>query len=522
MRKLGAYYTPTKVSLPMVKWAVRNSNDVVIDPTFGGCSFIDSAIKTLRSFGTIDTTDHLYGSDVDPIAFEYLKKLLPNYLSTRFFDLDFFKADFDVSFDAIVGNPPYIKHDNIPENSLISAKSAVANLSLFQTLSRPNYWVYFIVHCASLLKEGGRMAFVLPQSITHAKYSENLLSYMTSIFESIDIYPIRDQIFSNTNESTVIALFNNYSSKLHRGVVYVHDSINSIDISKTLKTHGKIQESERLSHKASESEALSALQKLSSEYSIYPLSNYFVVKIGVVTGFKKYFIIDRNRAVELNINSRYLKPVFSNASDLDELIVSKTAEARLPFLLGIPDSYIMEQIGSDAALDTYLKSAPLEVKETAHAKGRKPWYSVRSVYVPDAFIKNVVRNQSFIYANYSQATCTNNIIRLSKIRDIDVRVLSLFSTTSLFQLSALINAKAYGRNALKLEPAGINKILLPYKKLSEDEITEAVECFSECAKSQSMFRMDLLLLNKYLGMSKEEIIDIRRRLQEIQLLRNIS
>ena len=64
-KMLGAFYTPPALSDILVEWAVRNADDRVLEPGFGGCGFIESAFKRLAKLGASDPGSQIFGCDVD-------------------------------------------------------------------------------------------------------------------------------------------------------------------------------------------------------------------------------------------------------------------------------------------------------------------------------------------------------------------------------------------------------------------------------------------------------------------------
>lgn len=67
-RKLGSYYTPSNVADVLCTWAIRNPDDKILEPSFGGCEFITSAHKRLSSLGCIDPLKNIIGADIDSAA----------------------------------------------------------------------------------------------------------------------------------------------------------------------------------------------------------------------------------------------------------------------------------------------------------------------------------------------------------------------------------------------------------------------------------------------------------------------
>lgn len=77
--------------------------------------------------------------------------------------------DSNGGFDVIIGNPPYIKYHNIPNNQRDYFKEA------YET---PKYkfdiYIVFIEKCIDLLAEGGRFSFIVPGTYMNANYGNQL------------------------------------------------------------------------------------------------------------------------------------------------------------------------------------------------------------------------------------------------------------------------------------------------------------------------------------------------------------
>src|SRR5512139_2383785 len=50
-KSLGAYYTDSQVAEFLVRWAIQNGSDTILDPAFGGGVFLRAACKRLRDLG---------------------------------------------------------------------------------------------------------------------------------------------------------------------------------------------------------------------------------------------------------------------------------------------------------------------------------------------------------------------------------------------------------------------------------------------------------------------------------------
>ncbi len=93
-KEKGAYYTPADVAHTLVRWAVRNETDRMLDPSCGDGQFL-----TMHS--------NAAGIEQDPSAVA----LAARRTKARIYAGDFFDWASEVRerFDCAVGNPPTMK-----------------------------------------------------------------------------------------------------------------------------------------------------------------------------------------------------------------------------------------------------------------------------------------------------------------------------------------------------------------------------------------------------------------------------
>lgn len=116
-RKIGAFYTPINVTTVLCEWGIGSTEDKVLEPCFGGCTFLEASIARLSALGQAKPADNLFGCDIDPLAFTYLRNRVAATREDHFLACDFLTvtpADFgDQKFDLAIGNPPYIRHSRL-------------------------------------------------------------------------------------------------------------------------------------------------------------------------------------------------------------------------------------------------------------------------------------------------------------------------------------------------------------------------------------------------------------------------
>jgi adenine-specific DNA-methyltransferase len=234
-KSLGAFYTPSSLSDILCNWAIRERTDTVLEPSFGGCGFLTSAVKQLEKLGSSAPQNNIYGCDIDPDAFGHLSSAfgdvtdLSRFALGNFLDLAH-PRDWP-SFDVVIGNPPYLHYRKIDpaarSRALDVTRAEGVNLDL-----RSSLWAYFVVLGASHLKTGGRCAWVLPASFLFSNYSRTVRNFVASRFSRSRAFLVKERLFldSGTEEQTVVLLAEGYDPTA---------TISDFDVS--LSQHGTLK-----------------------------------------------------------------------------------------------------------------------------------------------------------------------------------------------------------------------------------------------------------------------------------------
>lgn len=525
-KRHGVYYTPRSVARAVTAWAVRDKCDKLLDPSFGGCDFLQAASETLAAMGTRRPLTRIYGVDVDPEAFKHLE-MLPGGKSARgnFLKSDFFEVgtdQFDCRyFDAIVGNPPYVRHHHLSKQSISVAQDAVAKSGLWAPRSS-GYWVYFVLRALEFLRPGGRLAMLLPLALLNAKYAKVVREILSSRFRHTRFILVQERLFANAEEGTVIVLAegweaSNRSTKL--AVAKNQDSLkrlcnNGVADSLPVDLCGKDKAWKRALISPG---AVARFEAVLQHDEVFALSDLARIRIGVVTGANHFFVLSPSRARQLDIPERHLRAIIDSASNLGRLCVSRRAmdqikaKDRTCLLLSIAPGRISR------ALRKYLESPQGdEASKAFKCRERDPWYRITDLTVPDAFLTYVNGNAPRLVLNETGVLCTNAVHRLWWREELHFRkqkLIALSFLTSLTGLSAELSGRSYGGGALKLEPSEAGRVVLgvPSKipPMTDSYFSKASRLLTEGNWREANALADELILRNGLGLLPRTIRDLR-------------
>ncbi len=486
-KKLGAFYTPSKASYILCNWAIRTSGDRILEPSFGGCDFLEQAKFCLEPLGTKAPTHQLFGSDIDETAFSHLyEKLGLSRKNGNFIKNDFLKLTpqnfVTQNFDAVIGNPPYISHHNMSESQKYDAKAAMKK-SGFSLPNRASLWAYFILHSFKFLKTDGRMAWILPGSFLFTEYSTNVREEIEKRFKRAIAIQLRERIFlpKGSDESTVIVLCDGFLRNQSSTTFEIGFANNLQDLQELVASWKLTQwKGKRLSGRIEillmEDGGREVYNKIVENESCYDLSNYMEIQIGIVTGANSFFIINQETAKAYKLPASSIKLIFPKfflcrGLCLNSKDIEKAQRDNLPCLL--LNTTCMHK---GNRIYKYLKTFPKDQKERNKTfRKRAIWHQPDDGKIPDAFFPYMQNNGPRIILNRLGTTSTNTIHRVffkTRTRKYIQKLIAISLLTTFSQLSAEIEGRSYGSGVLKHEPSEAKKIKIYIPdNLDKKEIT---------------------------------------------------
>jgi tRNA1(Val) A37 N6-methylase TrmN6 len=465
-KRSGAFFTPEDGVKTLVSWAVRRPSDRMLDPSCGDGRFLAAHRKSV-------------GIEQNEKTAAIAKQRAPWALVH---EGDFFAwaESTKERFECVVGNPPFIRYQHFSGEVRARAIALCSKLGAkFSALA--SSWAPFLVAAASLLKNGGRMAFVVPAEIGHAPYARPLIDFLLGSFEHTQIVAIRDKMFPQISEDCWLLYADGYgrpSSSLHFTVA---DSLvfspepprPSISI-----PVGELRESwkMRLRPYLLPSVVREFYLRAGQAGGSFRLSEVANIGIGYVSGDNDFFHFRPSTAKRLGIPREFLYPTVRNgkslpAGNLTQKDIEEWYQADAQVLLLKLDKATQLPVSVKRYLDS---DAGLRARQTFKCRTRDPWYVVPDVKTPDFFLTYMSGLEPGLVRNDATCTCTNSVhsVRFTETRAIP-RVRREWASPFV-QLSCEIEGHPLGGGMLKLEPREAGRILIPVREILSEMPVKAV------------------------------------------------
>ena len=231
---LGQVPTPFHIVSDMM--SLMKNNGSILEPSCGDGAFLNQLPK------------HAIGIEIDSSVIK--NKNVKN--------LDFFSFDVKEKFDTIIGNPPYVRYQDINANT----KTLLKKYDLLFD-KRSNLYLFFIYKAILHLNDGGELIFITPRDFLKLTSSAKLNKFMFENGTITDFIDLGDmKVFSNAQPNCAIWRFEKNNFKRNTNV-----------LKNFLYTNGQ-------------------LLFTTNEYPV-KFNDLFFVKVGAVSGYDKAFVNEK-------------------------------------------------------------------------------------------------------------------------------------------------------------------------------------------------------------------------------------
>ncbi|MDO5533133.1 MAG: N-6 DNA methylase [Propionibacteriaceae bacterium] len=454
----GAFFTPPEVTSFLARWAIRSPEDRVLEPSSGDGAILAAAGQRLRELGSrMPLQGHELHESSAEISRARMRSLgYPVDVQVG----DFLATPTAPRFDAVVGNPPYVRYQGFTGEARTAGLAAA--LAQGVRLSRlSSSWAPFVIHASAHLTPTGRMALVLPAELLSSNYAQGVRDYLLERFAHVSVVLIDRQVFPGVQTEALLLLAEGTggTKEVRFATVSAPSDLTRVSFDTSLTP----QLGERWTAALVSDEASDLVAGAQASGLLAPLGDWGRLSLGAVTGNNRFFTLTPGEAAERGLapsdlvpispaGSRHLRALSFSQADHDEL-----GRTGLKTLLFRPDN------PSKSALAYIRHGESLGVDAAYKCRVRRPWWRTPLPPPPDLFFTYMNEATPQMAANAAHVHYVNSVhgVYVEPATSDLVDVLPLAALNSATALSAEVTGRAYGGGVLKMEPREAVRLLVP-------------------------------------------------------------
>ena len=416
----GAFFTPPEIARYLVRWAVRSPGDRVLEPSCGEAGFLLAAAERLREVGADPRCwgDRLHGIEIHPASAGNAETLLRDAgFGARVAVADFFDHAPPTAYDAVVGNPPFVRYQNFTGEA--RARALEAALAQGVRLSGlANAWAAFVVKAALHLAPEGRLALVLPAELLSVNYAREVRRFLLRRFGRVRLVLFEERVFPEVLEEVVLLLAEGSGGADCLEICQTRD----------LKSLKSVESEEWTAHTPGGDEKWMPALLARDAFATYraltaarfePLRAWGGAYLGAVTGSNRFFALTVDEAAEHGLReSDTIRISPPGTRHLRGFAFTEAAWQRLArdgarCLLLYPGDK-----PSEAARRYIAGAERAGIADAYKCRARTPWWRVPLVEAPDLFLTYMNHDRPRLVGNSARVQILNSVygVRLARGR----------------------------------------------------------------------------------------------------------
>ena len=509
----GGYYTPDKISEFITDWAVKTAADTILEPSCGDGSFLNAITHRLKILGATrqEVKKNVIGVELDSVEAEKAAQYGTTVVCKDFFSYFREVVDDKKKFDAIVGNPPFIRYQNFNEEYREIAFTLM-NKYGFKPNRLTNIWLPFLLLSCNALKPNGRLGMVIPAELFQVDYAAEARQFLSGFFDRLTIITFKQLVFDDIQQEVVLLLGERGCEK-HRIRIVELNNIEDL-ISQGQKCLDTAEQKQLDTGKDKwvkyylTNEELQLLKKLDHDSRISNATDLYEVNVGLVSGENDFFILNRSVVAEHNLESTVL-PIVSRSEQLKGI---QLTEKDFDCLIDAGKKVFFFAPGN-AEVDDLTKEQKEYIEygeENGYNKNykcriRPKWYYVSSTWDADAFLIRQAHLYPRMILNKKNALVTDTLHKVRFLQGVQGEcVAAAFLNTYTFALSETLG-RSYGGGGLTFEPGEMRKFRIPMRGADQLDLSKIDGWQRKGEIDKILEYTDGVLLREGLGLTQYEI-----------------
>ncbi|MDS0278173.1 N-6 DNA methylase [Halomicroarcula sp. S1AR25-4] len=549
----GQFYTHPDVAAAICDWTLQSDGDRVprvLDPASGSGTFPVEAYHRIRDGSSTAThqeaLDNLVAGDVNRFPLRLTALNLSSRtvreqteavhtLADSFFDVsprDERLPDAGTerrrpgSFDAVVGNPPYIRQEDLSPDKVhfrehlraYGPEGATPYYSGAGKLSKQSdAYVYFVTHALRFLREGGRLGVVVPTKWLTTKYGESFQEFLYDQTKVHAVVGFADRAFSALVDTVLLFVEKCADERARRETttdfVRVKERLPPETLASVAGSHRSVPDDRLFDIETHDEYRVTSVpqQHLAEQggqklgYYLYgpspfvPLVNsektrrldaFADVAFGNKTGHNGFFLLDESDVAQWGVDERFLRPAIRSIRDIDSARLDETGQYLLDFheyveafeadrtgLRSTPDlaAAVKDQLREDGYHSTlrYLEYGEDEgVPDGRTVSTHTPWFNLGELLVPDV-LHPVFYNERVFTVENAGGFAPTNAIQCVDVTDHE-NVLPHVLNSTVYKILLELWGRHEGGGALQLLTYEVASVPVPNPDLMSDDTRDRI------------------------------------------------
>lgn len=477
VRTKGQVWTPAWVAGAMASYlAPRLHRGQLLDPAVGpgalvaACHSLEPNISGITAF------------EIDPLVLsDAAVPGLDEFPKSCFTDLrmeDFIAASSVGSFDAVIANPPYLRHHRL-DPAMKDACQQIARDVIGMTIDRrAGVQVFFLLKALSLLNEGGRLAFIIPADVVEGVFASSLWQGIAQRYAVRGILTFDGDkvVFPGVDTNALIVFI---------------ERAKPIKTYSRLRWHGQPDASFVKAVSTWTKTGRASLALTVEKRNIFdsikhgltrqghnanaegrPFTDFARAMRGIASGGNEFFCFTSERIAEEGLDPSLFVRCIGRVRDLSGEVVNSQLlddldrSGRPTYLLNLTRESVITP-----ELDRYLaRGRALGVPDRALVRQRGVWFAMERRVPPPVLFTYLGRRSTRFVANEAGVVPLTGFLCVYPNDEVDVgKLLAALNHPDTAKHLAEVG-KSYGSGAIKVEPGAMRRLVIPESAIGAAEL----------------------------------------------------
>jgi adenine-specific DNA-methyltransferase len=493
-KRYGQFFTPQPIADLLCRWAAQIQPRTMLDPAAG-------TGVLARTFHKVASDCCISAIEVDPLAADALTIVADRSWKSEVICGDFLTWASQDMFDAIVANPPYLRHHDICYPAQLWRK---IEQNCGVKLSRlTNVYVLFILEMCRRLNPGGRAAIIVPGEWLNANFGTPLKEFLLqgAWLRQLVYFSHAETLFADALTTACLLLIQRPHTVEggHRlRTLFVASSTSVADLVRMVLDGTTAADGVVERHFTSEELlAHSKWNGVLENGTPMPLPGFVCLRSlattsrGIATGANGFFHLSKADAESKGLDEQHLKPCIGRARDVSGYVFQDTDFARLIHEDANTQLFCAEGELSPAERSYMAEGERAGLPDRYLLSQRLPWYTMERRDPAPIWAAVFGRTElRFVFNETGILNLTTFHAIYPRQRDrMFAMALTACLNSPVVQERARLQHRVYGGGLLKFEPKDLLEVQVPDLRYTRPEtialLAERLTQLHEAAKSGS-------------------------------------